>query len=114
RFALRAIELEAVAGGGHGGDRGHGVAAAGRTGKLHAEQVATEIDVAWNVNLIFRPLAKQPRSLRAQKLAGPRVSQPRKPVPQRKMFRFLDFRVARVGRSEEHTSELQSPMYLVC
>src|SRR5436189_3070132 len=26
----------------------------------------------------------------------------------------IDFRTFRTGRSEEHTSELQSPMYLVC
>src|SRR5437879_6113823 len=27
---------------------------------------------------------------------------------------LIDYRFARIHRSEEHTSELQSPMYLVC
>ncbi len=80
RFAGRAVELQPVAGGGHGGDAGHDVLAAGGLGKLHAEQIAAEIDVALDVDVEVRPLADQLGPARSQELAGPHVGQPREPV----------------------------------
>ena len=88
RFAGRAVELQAVAGRGHGGDGGHGVLAAGGTGELQAEQIAAEVDVAVDVDFVIRPLADQLGPLRPQKLAGPDVGQPREPVPQGEVFAF--------------------------
>ena len=100
RFAGRAVELQAIVGGGHRGDRGHGLLAAGGTGELHAEQVAAEIDVALDVDFVVRALADQLGPLRPQKLAGPHVGQPGKPVPQSEVFGLFDFRAARAGRHD--------------
>ena len=105
RFAGRAIEFEAIAGGGHRGDRGHGILAAGGMGELHAEQVAAEVHVTLSVNFELRALANQLCPLWPQQLAGPHVGQPREPIPQREVFGLFDFRVARAGRGGRHDGD---------
>src|SRR2546422_8389440 len=48
---------------------------------------------------------------RAGRCGEPRAGQPRRPLALR---RPVEGRVAGAGRSEEHTSELQSRLHLVC
>src|SRR5437764_8415450 len=63
---------------------------------------------------LFRSLARRPRiggsrrtSCRLAPVLGRRRDRPR--IPPR-----IALQVSNLARSEEHTSELQSPMYLVC
>ena len=69
-------------------------------GKLHAEQVAAEVDVALDVDFEVRSLADQLGPVGPQELAGPQVGQPRQPVPQGEVFGLFDFRVPRGGRHD--------------
>ena len=72
----------------------------GTCGEFHPEQVAAEINVALDIDLVVRPPANPLRPLRPQKLAGPRIGQPGKPVPQGEVFGLFDFRAACAGRHD--------------